>query len=60
MSDANISIEPRRLTRALDWTIFSIGVLSLSIAIGATVLDKTTQVQTDAAPQRGDSLPVTL
>ena len=59
MSEGNITIEPRRFGRVLDWTVFSIGALSLSIAIGATVLEKSTHVQSDAAPQN-DALPVML
>lgn len=30
-----------RMLEALDWAIFSLGVLSLTVAIGATVVTKT-------------------
>lgn len=37
-----------RFRSALDWTVFSLGVLSLGIAIGATMVTKTGILQSDA------------
>ena len=52
MSEAtDLSNFGQRATRAVDWMIFSLGVLSLSIAIGATVLSKTSHLQSDASPK---------
>ncbi len=42
-----------RLRDALDWTIFSAGILSLGIAIGATVLAKTQSIGDQARAETG-------
>jgi len=49
MSDFTLNPQTKdRLREALDWTIFSLGVLSLSVAIAATVVTKTDIVRFEA------------
>ncbi len=49
MSDFTLNPQIKdRLREALDWTIFSLGVLSLSTAIVATVVTKTDIVRFEA------------
>ena len=40
-----------RMNHTVDWVVFSLGVLSLSIALGATVLGSATQMQSKAPTQ---------
>jgi hypothetical protein len=38
------------MRRALDWTVFCVGALSLSIAITATVITHTAELRSDNGP----------
>lgn len=49
MSDFTLNPQTKdRLREALDWAVFSLGVLSLSTAIAATVVTKTDLVRFEA------------
>ncbi len=42
--------ENLHLRQALDWAVFTLGALSLTIAIAATILTHTAQTRSDSQP----------
>ncbi len=51
MSDTSLDRAPNeRFREIVDWTIFGLGVLSLTIAVTATVLTKIGDQRSDARP----------